>query len=143
MPKKGIYHHSEETKRKIGRANSIALRGKKQPWTSERIKGKNNPNWKGGVWVNEESRYSQHLFRNAMRRARLRKANGNFTMSEWNLLKKQYGNRCPACGKEEPKIRLTIDHIIPLSKGGSNFIENIQPLCKNCNSKKYNKVIKF
>lgn len=45
---------SEETKRKIGRANSIALKGRKLPESlkkkiSERNKGPGNPSWKGGV----------------------------------------------------------------------------------------------
>lgn len=40
---------------------------------------------------------------------------------------------CLFCGSEES---LTIDHIKPVSKGGSDNIENLQCLCWDCNSKK-------
>ena len=72
---------------------------------------------------------------------RKRIAEGSHTFGEWELLKKQYGFTCPMCGKKEPEIKLTQDHIIPVSKGGSDFIENIQPLCGSCNSKKHDKLI--
>jgi len=50
---------------------------------------------------------------------------------------KKYGERCVECGSY---IDLTMDHIIPVSKGGEDIIENLQPLCKSCNSKKGNKI---
>jgi len=70
------------------------------------------------------------------RRAREQASEGSFTDVEWIALKASYNYTCLCCGKREPEIRLTVDHVIPLEKGGSNFISNIQPLCGSCNSAK-------
>ena len=58
-----------------------------------------------------------------------------------NLLKEQ-DNLCVSCDKNIA-IDFTIDHVQPLSKGGSMDIGNIQLLCKSCNSKKGTKFIRF
>jgi len=51
------------------------------------------------------------------------------------------GNRCVNCGKLNLKRGdLTIDHKVPLSKGGTNDGKNCQILCSNCNLKKGNKI---
>jgi len=70
---------------------------------------------------------------------RKRTAEGNFTFEEWENLKKRCDYICQRCGKKEPEIKLTVDHIIPLDKGGTNYIKNIQPLCGSCNSSKGNR----
>ena len=41
-------------------------------------------------------------------------------------------SECVGCGS--PKV--TIDHIIPISRGGRHSIGNIQPLCRSCNASK-------
>lgn len=53
---------------------------------------------------------------------------------QWTTLCALYGNRCACCGSPE---RLTPDHIIALARGGSNRIANIQPLCLDCNRRKW------
>lgn len=75
------------------------------------------------------------------RAQRSKNAEGSFTKDEWDNLKKVFNYTCFMCLKKEPEIKLTIDHKIPLSKGGSNYIDNIQPLCKPCNSRKFNKIL--
>ncbi|MEA5598644.1 HNH endonuclease [Rivularia sp. UHCC 0363] len=44
--------------------------------------------------------------------------------------------QCQSCGKREEESSLTIDHIIPLARGGSNDISNLQTLCFTCNCQK-------
>ena len=65
------------------------------------------------------------------------------TEEEWQELKAFYNFKCLRCGAQEPDIKLTRDHVIPLTQGGSDSIDNIQPLCARCNSKKNNKHIDY
>lgn len=62
----------------------------------------------------------------------------NFTKTEWDNLCKKHNNLCVCCWKKE---KLTVDHILPISKWWLNNIDNIQPLCKSCNCKKRDKHI--
>ncbi len=77
------------------------------------------------------------------RYARKKNAIGSFTDQEWIQLKEYYNFTCLRCGKKEPEIKLTRDHVLPLELGGQNTIDNIQPLCKSCNSRKYTKHIDY
>lgn len=68
---------------------------------------------------------------------------GNISPQQWLDLKTFYHHKCLCCGKREPGITLTQDHVLPLSKGGSNNLNNIQPLCKSCNSTKHTQNIDY
>lgn len=68
-----------------------------------------------------------------IRRQQIRANGGKLTRQQWRELCQQHNYCCAACGQ---KAKLTIDHIIPLSRGGKHSIENIQPLCLPCNQSK-------
>lgn len=112
---------SEETKRKL----SIIMSQKIGPLSSR---------WKGG---------NANLEHNRKRRTRILKNGGSHTLAEWEALKMKYRYMCLCCKRTEPEVRLTRDHIIPISKGGTDDILNIQPLCDRCNVKKFTKIAKY
>jgi 5-methylcytosine-specific restriction endonuclease McrA len=79
----------------------------------------------------------------ATRRTRATLSGGSYTEKQWYELKAIYNNTCLCCRRQEPEIILSADHIIPVSKGGTSYITNIQPLCLSCNRKKHAKIIDY
>ncbi|WP_371931000.1 HNH endonuclease [Roseovarius sp. MMSF_3281] len=71
--------------------------------------------------------------RRRRRRLRVMEAEGAYTAEQWAALQHVTGNRCLCCGIDAD---LEPDHVIPLAKGGTNWIDNIQPLCRSCNARK-------
>jgi 5-methylcytosine-specific restriction endonuclease McrA len=80
---------------------------------------------------------------NNRRRALKYASKSTHTEEEWLELKAFYNFKCLRCGAQEPDIKLTRDHVVPLTQGGSDSIDNVQPLCAHCNSKKNNKHIDY
>lgn len=123
--------------KKLSRETIIKLEGKRA-WNKNLIgymSGEKHWNWQGGI-----SGKNKHIEDYQKRK---KNAIGRFTPREWQELKEEYNYMCLCCKKNEPEIKLVSDHIIPLSRNGSNYIKNIQPLCISCNSRKYNKIINY
>jgi 5-methylcytosine-specific restriction endonuclease McrA len=53
-------------------------------------------------------------------------------------LRRLYSQPCSACGTME---NLSIDHIIPISRGGSHSVGNMMTLCRPCNASKHARTI--
>lgn len=55
---------------------------------------------------------------------------------------KECGCICTHCGKSMDYIKdFTLEHVIPISKGGTNDIRNLVALCEDCNKEKGNQII--
>ena len=74
------------------------------------------------------------------RRAKKEGAGGFFTAEEWFTLCFAVSFRCLCCNEIKP---LTPDHVIPISKGGTSWLWNIQPLCITCNKNKGQKTTDY
>lgn len=91
--------------------------------------------------MSNKRRKEKHRLYNKKREAKI-EANGGLrhTNGEWNMLCKLAEYKCLCCKKGMKQNgngnHLTRDHVVPLCKGGTDHISNIQPLCKLCNSLK-------
>ena len=70
----------------------------------------------------------------------------NYTIPRLNCSRENIFKRdkycCQYCGNAFAKDKLTLDHVIPKSKGGEKSWENLVAACKKCNSKKEDKYLK-
>lgn len=81
-----------------------------------------------------EANRKQELLRKANRRALMK----NATPETLALVETLLTQPCAYCGSTE---RITIDHIIPLSRGGKHEADNLAPACLSCNSSKNDRLL--
>lgn len=74
------------------------------------------------------------------RKARVRQAAGHYTAADLRLQYKSQGGNCWWCGKAL-NGKYEGDHVIPLSRGGSNYPSNIVLTCLPCNREKGKKLL--
>lgn len=73
------------------------------------------------------------------RRRRGTYAVSDFSFEEWLTILEMFNHSCAYCLRSD--VKLTMDHVQPISKKGQHSCENIVPACKSCNSKKGNRLI--
>jgi hypothetical protein len=74
---------------------------------------------------------------NGHRRRARKQANGIFAVTDKDL-RRIYGSPCWACGATE---RITLDHVVPIARGGHHSIGNALPLCLSCNCSKHTRLL--
>lgn len=121
-PKGQEKHREEERKRRANNPERVRALAK---ITNDRYKT-NNP----------EARKISVSMSSHKRRAQKRINKVSHIRKEFYV--ELYSSACVACGTHE---NITADHIIPLSRGGADSENNLQPLCGSCNSSKSNKLM--
>ena len=78
------------------------------------------------------------------RRARLADARAiaQHTPEQWEAVLQETDPFCVRCGTSPEDGRVK-DHIVPLCMGGSDGIDNLQPICRRCNSAKGTETINW
>jgi len=83
-------------------------------------------------WKNWQKKRVEHHAAVAKRKG----APGKYTQQEWLRLLAQYRYRCAYCNRKLTRKSASADHVLPLSRGGTNWIANIVPACLPCNQRK-------
>jgi 5-methylcytosine-specific restriction endonuclease McrA len=107
--------------------------------TLERIRSRLAPDpRRRGFLARAEAGYVGFASQLRQRRTRRHGAGGWHTAADVQRLHDEQGGLCCYCGKEL-KGRYEIDHKTPLSRGGTDWPENICCACESCNSRKQTK----
>lgn len=70
------------------------------------------------------------------RRALLKGCGGSHTAAEARAILEAQGHRCANCDADLRKVKKHLDHVMPLTRGGSNDKSNLAWLCEPCNRRK-------
>lgn len=111
--------------------NKESLKGKNKAWYE---RNREYAIQKTAAW--QKANPDQHRVNYALMAAKRRAAIGKFTTQDIYSLRESQNDRCNGCNASLVMVGYQIDHVIPISKGGSNWPDNLQLLCPRCNRKK-------
>ena len=140
--KKTAYRHANPEQainysKKYREENPITVRLARRRWHLEHKESENvKSREKVREWI--KANPERHRMNGRNYRARSANAEGSHTLEQEQMLLAAFGGMCPSCGSE---FKLALDHVIPLNQGGTHYIDNLQGLCKLCNSTKQDRVI--
>jgi 5-methylcytosine-specific restriction endonuclease McrA len=117
-----------EKSRADRRANREKLRLRQEAWRAA------NPDYMRDWEKRNAALISENNYR---RRVRIAEAKSGVAISQrdWDRMIRRFSNRCAYCDCSLDGC-FTIDHVVPVSRGGRHSIGNLVPACKSCNSSK-------
>jgi 5-methylcytosine-specific restriction endonuclease McrA len=80
----------------------------------------------------------QRPLKNARQSIRNRVVYGTIYLLDKKKIAKLYNQPCSYCGGTE---NISLDHVVPIARGGNHSIGNLMPLCRSCNSSKGKKLL--
>lgn len=110
--------------------------------TQSKVWAKTNPERTKQIQKDYRERNIDEIrFKSKLAKYKRRNAEGSFTKQEWSSLVEYTLGICIGCEELVGEENLTVDHIIPISRGGTNYISNLQPLCMKCNFEKGTNIV--
>jgi len=145
--------YAEKNKEKL-RAYMKAYYKKHCAEIRERTSLRHNTNKSNPQYIATRAEYSKFWVKTPKGRAMQARANARqrmnkdlrklhktppMTAREWQMVQAVHLWACSYCGIRE--VRLTMDHVVPLSRGGAHDKYNIVPACLPCNSSKKDRLL--
>lgn len=126
-------NRAKENHRRWRGENKERLRQAHQSWVEENIERHqaNQKRWR----IN-----NPHAVINYNTRRRAAIGNSIITCEQWRSLMMEYGFKCFYCSETLIAANRSLDHIIPLSRGGRHHVDNLIPCCRSCNSSKKDRI---
>lgn len=129
---KAWYYADPERARAMARASYHKHHAKRKALREER---RDLLRERGRAW--RLAHLEQDAAKSRRRFARKRGATGSHTLAQFRALCERNGWVCTYCRCSLTKRTVTEDHMVPISRGGSDDISNITLACVSCNSRKY------
>lgn len=124
-----------EKAREMGRRNYAA---RKEHYAAVKAEWrKNNPEAVRAALEKHRLNNLPKMAEKSHKRRVIERGNGVYEVSDREL-RRIYASPCAKCGSTH---KVTLDHVIPVVRGGRHSIGNLQPLCLTCNSSKNSKTM--